>query len=377
MPAETDVQTGTIMAWPTAHSVGDEKYPATGSEIRKTRQEVAEIAKAIAKHQPVEIFVRDPKLGEPARGFPDTNLSSAKEMLGRVKNMTLHVTQNVHSLWARDTGPVFVQSLHGPVRNTWGRSDDPGMGFSRKNTASETVGLLLNYNNWGRKLPPNVDAYFAGYTTQTLNKSSRIAPFVAEGGGIEVDGEGTLLATESSLLNPNRNPGIDKTTMERYFAEFLGIEKTIWIPGCRGADITDDHIDSIARFSAPGTVLLSKPFDNGKNGVLDAYHDAKEILSKATDAKGRRLKLIDVPEPDPRKVLGEDYDPQWSTVSYINYTLVNGAVVLAKFGDERFDEQAKRIVGEQFPGRVVEQVDLRELASQGGGIHCATQQIPA
>ncbi|KAF2172742.1 hypothetical protein M409DRAFT_16705 [Zasmidium cellare ATCC 36951] len=376
-PAESDIQIGTIMSWPTAESTMDDTSPDPNSQVRDTRQEIADIAKAVAKHQAVEMFVRDPELGEPARDIPDTNLETAREMLGSVKNVTLHVTQNVHSLWARDTGPVFVRSLNGTVKNTWGASDDPGLGFERKNTSGEVVGLLLNYNNWGRKTLPNTDSWFAAYASQALNKSSRTAPFIAEGGGIEVDGEGTLLASESSILNPNRNPGVDKPTMERYFAEFLGIEKTIWIPGFRGGDITDDHIDSIARFAAPGTVLLSKAFDNGEDGALDDYYDIKDILSKATDAKGRKLRVIDVPEPDPVKVLGEDYTPELGTVSYVNYLVVNGAVIVAKFGDDEFDREAARIIGEQHPGRVVEHVRLHQLATQGGGIHCATQQIPA
>lgn len=378
MPAETDMQSSTIMAWPTAYSILNETYAYPGCKVHETRQELAEVAKAVAKYQPVKMFVRDPALGEPDRSIPDTNLASAKEMLGNIKNVTLHITRNVHSLWARDTAPVFVQSLKGTIHNRWGKYDDPGVGFKTKDTSSETVGLLLNYNNWGRKNAPNADAYFAAQAAQALNKSSYLEPFIAEGGGIDVDGEGTLIACESSILNPNRNPGIDKSTMERYFAEFLGIEKTIWIPGFRGGDITDDHIDALARFSSPGTVLLSKAFDTGEEGVLDDYYDAKQILSKTKDAKGRRLKIIEIPEPDPRRVLGEDYHLESGpTVSYVNYLVVNGAVIVAKFGDEECDWEAARIIGEQYPGRVVEQVCLHQLAMQGGGIHCATMNVPA
>lgn len=378
MPAETDVQSGTIMAWPTAYSISNEMFAYPASQVQETRQELAEVAKAIAKYQPVEMFVRDPALGEPDRSIPDTNLETAKEMLGHIKNVKLHKTQNVHSLWARDTAPVFVRSLKGPMHNKWGKDDDPGVGFKTKDTSSETVGLLLNYNNWGRKNVPNADAYFAAYAAQTLHKSSYVAPFIAEGGGIEVDGDGTLIACESSILNPNRNPGIDKSTMERYFAEFLGIEKKVWIPGFRGGDITDDHIDALARFSSPRTVILSKAFDTGEDGVLDDYYDAKRILSNTKDAIGRRFRIIEIPEPDPRKALGNDYDSESGpTVSYVNYLVVNGAVIVAKFGDEECDREAARIIGEQYPGRVVEQVTLHQLAMQGGGIHCATMNVPA
>lgn len=126
-----------------------------------------------------------------------------------------------------------------------------------------------------------------------------LAPFIGEGGGIEMDGKGTMLATEASLLNPNRNPGMGKATIERHFAYCFGVRKTIWIPGRRGYDITDDHIDALARFSSrPGVVLLSRPFvPDGANAVevgeiMGGYMEAKEIIERALDAEGRRLTTV-------------------------------------------------------------------------------------
>lgn len=375
LTAETEPQAGIIMAWPTEFSIVNETYPCPKCKVRDTRQELAEIAKTIAKYEPVKMFVRDARVGEPGCGNIDTNSQSAQEMLRNVANFTIHLTPNVHSLWARDAGPVFVRSHIGPTENKWESTDDPGVGFDTNSTSSTIVGLLLNYNNWGRKTLSNADSYFAAYAAQALNKPSRNAPFVAEGGGLEVDGDGTLLATDSSILNPNRNPGIDKTTMESYFSEVLGVEKTIWLPGYRGDDITDDHIDSLARFVSPGTVILNKPFDEDD---LGQFNSIKSILSKTTDAKGRTFKIVELTGPDPEIALGADNDPDLgASLSYVNYLVLNGAVIMAKFGDREADEKAKRVVQDVYRERVVEQVYLHEVAMQGGGIHCATQNIPA
>lgn len=213
---------------------------------------------------------------------------------------------------------------------------------------------------------------------QRLNKSCLIAPFVGEGGAIEVDGEGTLIATEASLLNPNRNPGIKKAEMEQFFARSFGINKTIWISGAAGYDITDDHIDGLARFASPGTVLLSRPFVSKRQrgeGLLEDYQDAVQILSKTTDAKGRHLKTIPVYEPNPKEVYGDDYDPEAGVaVEYVNFHLVNGGVIMAAFGIRDIDDAAAEVIQAQFPDRKVEQVSTYQLGLQGGGIHCATQQ---
>lgn len=163
-------------------------------------------------------------------------------LLGNQHNIHITVTPNAESLWARDNGAVFVHSKNNqPVENLWGPHDDPGVGFRRENTSSSVVGILLSFNQWGRKLPPSPESYLAATSCQQLKLSSVLAPFIGEGGAIEIDGEGTMIATESCLLNPNRNPGMNKQTMEEHLSRFLGIKKVIWIPGQRGHDITDDQ----------------------------------------------------------------------------------------------------------------------------------------
>lgn len=371
MPAETDSHAGIMMVWPSSASIEEDdtdRFGQTpGTDVGETRFEIASIAKTIAKYEPVHLFAD--------RGV---NGDAAQDVLGNVDNVAVHRTKNVFSLWARDTGPTFVRSAHGPVENSWGKDDDPGINLNLQNTSSEAVGLLLNFNQWGRKLEPNMDSYTAATTTQALRMSAVRAPFIAEGGAIEVDGEGTMLATESSIINPNRNPGISKEVIEQDLHTYLGIEKVIWIPGRRGWDITDDHIDALARFVSPGVVLLGKPFAGDPNNKhrMGTYAEAKRILSRATDARGRSFTIIDLEEPNPVKALGQDYHPaSGPCLAYVNYLLVKDAVIMAAFDDEKADAAAKEVVQRAFPDRTVEQVRLKQLALQGGGIHCATQQI--
>ncbi|KAM3417691.1 hypothetical protein BST61_g5926 [Cercospora zeina] len=365
------------MTWPTLESVSGEEHDYPGGEVTATRQEIANIARAIAKYEPLHILVCNSKTGE-HNGEADTNVESIRKALGKVDNVFIHESPNVHSLWARDVAPVFVRSNTGPLSISWGEKDDPGVGSDKKGTSSTIVGMILSFNQWGRKNVPTADAYTAPTAAEKLDKAYVLAPFIAEGGGLMWDGRGTMLATESAILNPNRNPGIDKVTMEMYFAQCFGIEKTIWIPGRRGYDITDDHIDALARFAAPGVVLLGKPFCEDDAYEMESHLALKEALSDETDATGRRFTIIDVPEPDVEALLGEDYDPESGPVaSYVNFHIVNGAVIVPAFGQEQRDAEAARLIGEQFPGRKVEQVRLYQLPMQGGGIHCATQQVPA
>ncbi|PPJ53786.1 hypothetical protein CBER1_04585 [Cercospora berteroae] len=377
LPAETDRHECTVMTWPTLQSVSGEEYDYPGGEVTATRQEIANIARAIAKYEPLHILVRDSKSGE-GNGKEDTNLQSIREALGKTENVFIHESPNVHSLWARDVAPVFVRSQAGPVSISWGEKDTPGVGSGKRNNCSTIVGMILSFNQWGRKNAQTADSYTAPTAAEKINKAYVLAPFIAEGGGLMWDGDGTMLATESAILNPNRNPGIDKATMESYFAHCFGIEKTIWIPGRRGYDITDDHIDALARFAAPGVVLLGKPFHEDDTYEMESYLALKEVLGRETDAKGRQFTTISVPEPDVEALLGEDYHPESGPVaSYVNFHFVNGAVIVPAFGQWQRDAEAARLIGEQFPGRKVEQVRLYQLPMQGGGIHCATQQVPA
>jgi agmatine deiminase len=256
----------------------------------------------------------------------------------------------------RDTGPVYVVSSTGDL-----------------------AGVEFNFNDWGEKDYP--DRSIDWSTAHRILKKDRTreieTDICIEGGAIEVDGEGTLMATESSIINDNRNPGMSKADIEAELTRTLGIKKFIWFKGVKGKDITDDHVDGLARFVEPGVVLLSRPAAGTTEEWMATYNDAKKVLQTSTDAQGRHFEIheieeaaeMDFPEQD-----GDDEDPP--ALNYVNYLVVNGGVIIPRFGDKRTDDEAKATIAGFFPDREVVQVDLRWIAATGGGIHCATQQVP-
>lgn len=293
-PAESSKHTGTIMNWPTTFSMVGPDWSYEGVDVSATRREIVDVVRTIARYEPVKVFVRDPKTYDEVG---DSGFEGANELLSHERNVTVHLCPHVDSLWTRDTGPLFVRSKENePVENIWTKEVHVSEGTHNKNTSSTTVGMVLSFNQWGRKLPPSPESYLASTICRTLNISSVLAPFVGEGGGLEMDGQGTLLATESSLLNPNRNPGLSRELLESYFSWAFGVRKTVWIPGKRGQDITDDHIDALARFSGkPGVVLLSRAFvpanasEWEEKETLSSYLSAKAIIEDSTDVHGRRF----------------------------------------------------------------------------------------
>ena len=170
IPSETSEHAGTIMTWPTTFSIISPDWPYYGANVSATREELANVARAIAKYEPVQLFVRDPKTYN-LNG--DSGFESAQSLLGNEPNIHITVTANADSLWARDNGAIFVRTRDGQtVDNTWGSHDNPGVGLKRVDTSSKVVGMLLSFNQWGRKLPPTPESYLAPTMCQTLNLSS-------------------------------------------------------------------------------------------------------------------------------------------------------------------------------------------------------------
>lgn len=336
MPAEEAPHARTLMAWPSLYSVDDKADALKGS-----RQEVAAIANAISRFEPVTLYA--PK---------DDICSAAKAVNSNVTVTAL----DVDNLWMRDTGPVYVVSSTGDL-----------------------AGVEFNFNDWGEKDFPDRSVDWS--TAHRILKKDRTreieTDICIEGGAIEVDGEGTLMATESSIINDNRNPGMSKADIEAELTRTLGIKKFIWFKGVKGKDITDDHVDGLARFVEPGVVLLSRPAAGTTEEWMETYNDAKKVLQTSTDAQGRHFVIheieeaaeMDFPEQD-----SDDEDPP--ALNYVNYLVVNGGVIIPRFGDKRTDDAAKATIAGFFPDREVVQVDLRWIAATGGGIHCATRQVP-
>ncbi|MEV6977312.1 agmatine deiminase family protein [Kitasatospora sp. NPDC093806] len=329
MPAESRPHTRTFMAWPALEEVWGDQLPGV-------RQDIAGLAQAIAGYEPVVLLAR-PDQAEQARQL----CGSTVEVLDLM----------VDDLWARDTGPTFVLGPQG------------------------LAGVDFNFNGWGNKQTHANDSQVARKLLEHYGIPRVQAPVTGEGGGIEVDGEGTLMATESSWVNDNRNPGKTRDQIEAAFKELLGVEKVLWIKGVAGQDITDCHIDALARFAEPGTVVLHRPFPGTPTDVWTTAADqARGVLDAATDAKGRKLRIVELTEPDPDQIEGYGKD---FLATYLNYYVVNGGVIVPRFGDRAADDRAAGVLGELHPGRKVTQVSINHIAAGGGGIHCATQQQPA
>lgn len=325
MPAEWAPHKRTWMMWPTRAEVWD--------DIAATKRDYAAVAHAIREFEPVTMAVRPQDYAE-ARTMLDADIDV--------------IEAAIDDSWARDAGPVFVTHPDG----------------SRAATT-------FRFNAWGGKyLPHDADAAFGALTTDRAGVRRFTSQLIAEGGGISVDGEGTVITTDTCFPNPNRNPDWTKGAIEVELKEMLGAEKVIWLPGNPLEDETDGHTDGIAIFVAPGVVLMESPHDLNSewNRHLQANIDAME---GQTDARGRRIRIVTMPEA----VEAPSTHPKFCR-SYINSYLVNGGVVMPCYGVAA-DTQVREIFRNLFPDRRIREVRIDNIAIGGGGIHCITQQEPA
>ncbi len=234
----------------------------------------------------------------------------------------------------------------------------------------EKIAIDFNFNGWGNKQKHNKDKKVARFIAEYSGATLQTTDVVLEGGCFEVDGHGTAIMTKSCIINDNRNPHLSQIEIEEELKRLLGLRKIIWLEGVKGKDITDGHTDFYARFIRPGEVIVSR--DNYKDGYdYQVTRDNIQHLSTATDADGRALKLHIVDTPD---IINERFGINDFAAGYIGYYVCNGAVIAQKFGDERTDQEAKKILEQAFPDRIIEQISIDGIASGGGSIHCATQQ---
>ena len=328
MPEEGEPHAATWMAFGPSTKIW-------GKRLRPVAQEnLANIAKAIAAFEPVQMLVRKEEY------------ELASHLCGPSVSL---VVQPIEDLWMRDTGPVFV-----------------------KNRSGQTGGVGFNFNGWGDKQSHAHDARVAEFVTRQVEARFIETDLVLEGGGIEVDGEGTAIITESCVLNPNRNPRLRKAAVEKELSRLLGLEKIIWLPGIAGMDITDGHTDFYARFAGPGVVVagLDNDPDSFDHEVTKRH---LEILQRETDARGRALRVVTLPGP---KSVREEYENRDFAAGYINFYVCNGAVIAPEFGDRSADRKTYDILSDLFPNREIVQLNIDGIAAGGGGIHCTTQQQP-
>jgi agmatine deiminase len=192
---------------------------------------------------------------------------------------------------------------------------------------------------------------------------------VLEGGSVEVDGEGTLLTTRQCLLHPNRNPSLTQAAAEGWLEEALGVQKVLWLAEGLMNDHTDGHVDTLARFVAPGVVVcMEASLDDPNAPVLEAIG---RDLDRMTDAQGRKLTVVRVPSPG--RILGRD--GAIMPASYVNFYIGNRAVVVPTYLSPH-DDDAVEAIARLFPTRLTVGIDARSILSGGGAFHCITQQQP-
>jgi len=343
-PAESDRHERTFMTWP--------QYAVWQDDLDAVRTDIAAIAHAIVQFEPVTLIV-SPKEYQSARDILDKQI--------RIMRIP------VDDLWARDTLPVFTFLM---------------MKSKTEGSMLELLGIDFNFNGWGKKQKTRAaDSAVARKLLSSLKVKRRQAEIVTEGGSLETDGAGTLLVTKSSIINPNRNPGKTKEEIDDELRETLGVKKIIWFKGVAGKDITDAHVDSIVRFVRPGRVIVSRPHPkhNSEDEDVDVWtksgDEALEVLKAETDARGKKFEIVELFEPDRNKfnIVGDE-DSFVST--YVNFYVINGAVIMPKFGDEEADELARKTLEKEFSGRKIIAVNISAVAGGGGGIHCATHELP-
>ncbi|HHR6080247.1 TPA: agmatine deiminase family protein [Providencia alcalifaciens] len=297
------------------------------------------IAKAIANYQPVVVFCREDER------------QLAEKMCG--SQNTRFITTGLDDIWMRDIGANFVVNPRGELNV-----------------------VDFNFNGWGNKQRHHQDTQLAKFQAQHFGAhhlfTSRL---IGEGGGIEVDGHGTGMMTESSWVNDNRNPNLTRDQIEKELKKALGLRKIIWLPGIKGKDITDAHVDFYARFVKPGVVLMN--LDNDPNSFdYEVTRKHMEILENATDADGRKLKIYTMSPPSVlRETRFSQNNPDFAA-GYINYFVINGAVIAPEFGDKQADDDAKQLLEMLYPDRDIIMLNIDVIAAGGGGIHCVTHQLP-
>ena len=330
MPAEWEPHAATWLAWP--HAVTT--WPGC---LEQAEREFEALVRALARFERVELVVQS----DAHRARIATRLGA----LVRDGAVRLHVIPS-DDVWMRDIGPTFVRGSAGLVALDW------------------------TFNAWGGKYPPwDRDDAVAAQVARLVGVECERPGIVLEGGAIEVDGEGTLLATEPTLLDPKRNPGIDVRAIDALAQELLGVRKTIWLGAGIHGDDTDGHIDDIARFTSPGRVVCAREPDP-RDPNHEPLEDCVARLRDARDAAGRALEVIDLPMPPPL-LAGEDRLP----ASYANFYIANGAVLVPVF-DAPADARALAVLRPLFPGREVVGVPSRSLVRGLGAVHCLTQQQP-
>jgi agmatine deiminase len=332
LPAEWEPHAYCWMAW-AVHG----EWRTHADEVKR---ELREVIATVAEYEPVRLLTP-----------PDQIIDAKRQLFGG--NVEI-VPAPVDDIWMRDIAPTVA--FHG----------------------DDVVAVDWNFNGWGgatgRRSRPG--DRLAGFISANMALPVVHAPFIAEGGALVTDGEGTFVTTKSCLLNENRNPAFGRSPSERMDEiegglTQLGGRKTIWLEGDATEPVTSGHVDAYVLFARSGSILVEGVEPVGMpipNRVADIG-----ALRAAEDARGRELEITTIlpPRQSYCRFSGGSFAP-----CYLNAYVANGAVMTAKFGDPERDEEARKALVCAFPGRAIRMLDINHIAAGGGGIHCLTQPVP-
>jgi len=346
MPAEWEPHQGTWIAWP--HNRSD--WPGKFAPVPWV---YAEIVRHLAEVERVFIIVRHAREQRAA-----TEILKASRV--RLDNLRFH-RWPTNRVWTRDSGPIFVRRAggRGPSLaitnwrfNAWAKY----RGWQKDDAIPGRIARALRLPEW----------------RPALVVKGRPRRLVLEGGAIDVNGKGTLLAGEQCLLSrrQQRNPGISRRQLESALVDYLGIRKIIWLGRGLAGDDTHGHVDDVARFCGPRTVVAAVE-SKRRDPNYAPLQDNLRRLKAATDQNGNRLQVVPIPLPRPVIFRG-----QRLPASYANFYIANRLVLAPVFGDAH-DRVALDILGEHFPGREIVPVYCRDFIWGLGAVHCMTQQQPA
>ena len=330
-PAEWDRHSACWLAWPChGHLWRENLGPA--------QAEFAALCLAIAENggESLDLLVQD-----------DTTEAEARAALVSIIRQVRFHRVPVGDIWLRDTAPIFVKDGTGALQ-----------------------AACFRFNGWGGKYVRPEDDRVAGRVAALSGMPCLDHGWILEGGSVEADGEGTVLTTRQCLLNPNRNPGMDQADIEAALRVGLGAEKVLWLEEGLINDHTDGHIDTLARFVAPGVVVCMEARDHGDPNAATLDRLASDLAS-FTDARGRRLQVVRIPSPGVVRDEGEKIMP----ASFVNFYIGNRSVVVPTYGTP-YDEAVVAALTPLFPGRRVVGHSARAILSGGGAFHCITQQQP-
>lgn len=355
-PGEWETHEGTWLIWPHNYGLIEPEYVDMIDDIWIT------MTRALHTGERVHLIVYN--------GDEKSRISELLVGAGVDLSQVDFLIAETDQFWARDCGPIFVFDKEGaPAILDWGYN-----GYGRMDKLGPDVPEDLRW-----EMPEFLREEYLGNYVKDDVLAAEVAKaigvkcidlngFVFEGGAIEADGCGTIITTESCILNENRNVGVTRESAERYFEKYLGVTNVIWLEGTPDEDITDGHIDGLLRFADANTIVTMSEEDYYETYDYTPEGDYAKVIN-AKNAAGEKYNIVTLP------ITAEDVEWLGWRANYLNYYAGNDVVIVPVYGDV-MDDVALQILAELYPDKEIVPVDGEVLALIGGGVHCVTQQQP-